>query len=617
MKRTPSMMWQILWAAMAMCVLGDTPHALGGAADDALLHLLTEDLAAQREANPVGASQHGLRNFDALMPDVSPEAQAAFVTSSRDRLARLELVDRSQLTPENVLNAELLEYELTLRIDAAPFMRWQTPVSQMSGPQLWIPQLPDQLTFATVRHLEDYLQRLEAIPAYLVHVEMNMRAGMDTGRVPPQLVMGSTIDQALQHTGEAFERAPMRHPLYAPFGDHLATPELREAATETISERVIPAFERFGMFLRDEYVPACRETIACIDLPDGEALYALRIRAMTSLAYSPEQIHRIGISEVERIHTEMQETILRSDFIDQLHARTIMGNSGSPVLREKQLFEAFVDYLRTDSRFYFDSPEALLAEYRDIAKRIDAHMPALFGTLPRLPYGVREMPAFMAASAPTAYYYHGSIKTGMPGYFVANTYKLDSRPKYEMIALTLHEAVPGHHHQGALAQELEAAGLPEWRTELSYNAFGEGWALYAERLGLEMGDAPFGMYADPYDDFGRLSYEMWRAMRLVVDTGMHALGWSRKQAIEYMLANSALTRENIKREVDRYIAWPGQALGYKLGELEIRALRDGAEQSLGDRFDLRSFHDALLEQGALPLPIMRQHMHTWINSERE
>ena len=605
------------FALAAMLALLAAQRTYAGPADDALLALLAEDLEAQRRASPVSASQRGDRRFDAQLPDASPEARRAFIDGSRDRLERLRAIDREHLTSANALNAELLAYELSMRIERARFKRWQMPVTQMWGPQLWLPQLPDQLSFTTARHLEDYLARLEAIPAYLRQVEANMRAGMREGRVPPRLVIAGAVAQATQHTNEAFERAPSNHPLFAPFESNLATPELRDAAAEAIGERVVPAFARFGAFLADEYVPACREGIAAVDAPLGQAAYASDVRYYTSLDYTPEQIHRIGLREIERIREEMFATIERSDFFKRDHVQSILTSDLHPLRRREQIFTAFVEFLRTDPRFYFETPGALLAGYRDIAKQIDAHMPAFFEVLPRLSYGVREMPAFMAPSAPTAYYYRGSIETGVPGYFVANTYKLDSRPRYEMIALTLHEAVPGHHHQIALAQELEARGLPEWRSELSYNAFAEGWALYAERLGLEMGDPPFGLYADPYDDFGRLSYEMWRAMRLVVDTGMHALGWSREQAIDLMLANSALTRPNIEREVDRYIAWPAQALGYKLGEIEIRALRSKAEAALGERFDIRTFHDALLEQGALPLPILRARIEAWVAEQLE
>jgi uncharacterized protein (DUF885 family) len=272
-------------------------------------------------------------------------------------------------------------------------------------------------------------------------------------------------------------------------------------------------------------------------------------------------------------------------------------------------FHAFTERLRTDRSLYYTDAEDLLDGYRVIAKRIDAELPRFFGRLPRLPYGVKEMPAFIAPASPTAYYYRGSMANGIPGYFVANTFRLDQRPKYEMVALTLHEAVPGHHLQISLAQEME--GVPEWRSTLSFTAFVEGWALYAERLGVEM-----GVYRTKDDNFGRLSYEMWRALRLVVDTGIHAKGWTRDQAVSYMLDNSALTRENVEREVDRYIAWPGQACAYKIGELKIRELRALAEHELGERFDLRAFHDMILGEGAIPLPLLEERAKAWTLSRK-
>ncbi|HVZ94535.1 MAG TPA: DUF885 domain-containing protein, partial [Phycisphaerales bacterium] len=368
--------------------------------------------------------------------------------------------------------------------------------------------------------------------------------------------------------------------------------------------KVVPAFRKLGEFLRDEYIPACRDTIACADFPDGEAYYNFQIEGYTTLPFTAKQIHDIGLKEVARIRSEMMDTIARSDFPKKNE------------LKGDELFRAFTDYLRTDPRFYYTSADELLDGYRAIAKRIDAELPRLFGKLPRLPYGVREMPAFIAASSPTAFYYNGSLKNGVAGYFIANTWRLDQRPKYEMIPLTLHEACPGHHLQIALAQELADAGLPEWRTGVGYTVFVEGWGLYSESLGLDMGDQPFpsghGFFEDPYDDFGRHSYEMWRAMRLVVDTGMHAFNWSRDRAITFMLDNSALTRTNIEREVDRYIAWPGQAVAYKIGELHIKMLRKKAQEALGPKFDIRGFHDAVLGQGAVPLDEMTRQIDAWI-----
>lgn len=576
--------------------------------DAALLVILQEDLEAQRVADPLEASRRGDRRFDDRWPDLSPAAQTAWIEGSRARLIRLSDLDLSALSDEHRVSAELLRWTLERRIEAEPFKLWQMSVTQQAGPQNSIPQLPDFLSFTTAEHLEDYLTRLETLPAYLDQIVANLRAGLAEGRTPPRVVMGTTPDQALAHGDDRYLTEPQAHVLYRPLIG--SEPADSERARRAISERVVPAFKNFGRFLRDEYLPACRTTIAAADLPDGRALYDYRIRLETTTAMSAQQIHDLGLSEVARIRAEMMGVIARSDFArkDSL--------SGEP------LFRAFVEYLRTDPRFYHRTAEDLLAGYREIAKRIDADMPRLFRTLPRLSYGVREMPRFIAAAAPTAYYYAGSISNGVPGYFIANTSALDQRPRYEMIALTLHEAVPGHHHQFALADELASAGLPEWRTTVDFTVFTEGWGLYAERLGLEMGDDPrslsnpegLGMYTDPYDNFGRLSYEMWRAMRLVVDTGIHALGWTRERAIQYMLDNSALSKANIEREVDRYIVWPGQALAYKIGELRIRELRDRAERKLGAKFDVRGFHDAVLLQGAVPLDQLERQVDRWIEN---
>ncbi|MDX2115411.1 MAG: DUF885 domain-containing protein [Planctomycetota bacterium] len=590
----------------------DVPDARAGGeaarseAEQLVLDLMRQDFQAQMKASPLEASRRGLPEFEGLLPDVSEAARTEWLAGARERLARLEAIELSELSPAMQLNARLLAYEQRVRLEAERFAMWQMPVTQQAGPQRELPQLPDTLSFTTAAQLEGYVRRLEAVDTYIEGVIANMRAGLAAGRTPPRVVMGTTVDQALSQAEERFAADPSAHPMFRPLAG--APAELRERGERAIRGSVVPAFAKLGAFLRDEYLPGCRESIAATSLPDGAAFYQFLIRVMTTTALTAQQIHDMGLREVARIRAEMMEVIGRSDF------------SQKAELEDEELFRAFIAHLRTDARFYHASGEELLAGYREIAKRVDPELPRFFRTLPRLPYGVREMPRFIAPSAPTAYYYPGSLETGLGGYFVANTYRLDQRPKYEMIALTLHEAAPGHHLQIALAQELTSAGLPEWRTTVDYTVFVEGWALYAERLGLEMGDDARsagnpdgrGLYADPYDDFGRLTYEMWRAMRLVVDTGMHALGWTRQQAIDYMLANSALTPTNIEREVDRYIAWPGQALAYKIGELRIRALRADAEAELGERFDIRSFHDAVLMQGAVPLEILEAQVRAWI-----
>ncbi len=325
------------------------------------------------------------------------------------------------------------------------------------------------------------------------------------------------------------------------------------------------------------------------DLPDGKAWYAYNVRSQTTTSLTPEQIHQIGLAEVARIRKQMDELIASTGF--------------------KGSFEEFLTFLRTDPRFFYDKPEGLLAGYRDIAKRIDPELVKLFGRLPRLPYGVIPIPSYSEKTQTTAYYDGGSLAAGRPGYFYANTYDLKSRPKWEMEALTAHEAVPGHHLQVALAQELE--GVPEWRKHDGYTAFAEGWGLYAESLGPEM-----GLYKDPYSKFGQLTYEMWRAIRLVVDTGMHAKGWTRQQAIDYFKANAGKAEHDIVVEVDRYIVWPGQALAYKIGELKIKELRAHATRELGPRFDVRAFHDQVLGNGALPLDVLEANIKAWVGERK-
>jgi prolyl oligopeptidase len=353
------------------------------------------------------------------------------------------------------------------------------------------------------------------------------------------------------------------------------------------------------LWLADTYIPSCRETIAASEAPNGAAAYAFDVRLFTTTELTPKEVHEIGLGEVARILIEMDRVIARTDWYAADPARA--------QLPPEERRAAFIAYLRTSPRFYCTKAEDLLGRYRDICKRIDALLPEYFGKLPRLPYGVREIPRFMAPQQTTAYYMPGSMKAGLPGWFYANTFALDQRPTYEIVPLSLHEAVPGHHLQIAISQELE--GLPEFRQDVESTAFIEGWALYAERLGT-----PMGLYEDPYDDFGRLLYEMWRSCRLVVDTGMHSLGMSRADAIAYMTRHTALSPLNIEREVDRYISWPGQALAYKIGELRIRAIRAECEATLGDGFDLRAFHDHLLWAGPLPLDVLELRMRDWAQS---
>jgi uncharacterized protein (DUF885 family) len=362
---------------------------------------------------------------------------------------------------------------------------------------------------------------------------------------------------------------------------------LTERAKKIYASTVAPAFQKLHDYVASAYIPACRENIAATALPNGAAAYAFHVRWQTTTNLTPQQIHEIGLAEVKRIRAEMDKVIASAGF--------------------KGSFHDFTEFLRTDASFYYEKPEDLVNGYRVIAKKIDPELAHVFGKLPRLTYGVCLIPEFKAPSQTTAYYQPGATQAGRPGCYFVNTYNLHARPKWEMEALTLHEAVPGHHLQISLAQEME--DTPEFRKHVGYSAFVEGWALYSESLGEEI-----GLYRDPYSKFGQLSYEMWRAVRLVVDTGMHAMGWTREQAIQFFKDNTGKTDQDITVEVDRYIVWPGQALAYKLGQLKIRGLRTEAERRLGASFNARAFHDAVLEQGAVPLNVLEEHMKRWIEA---
>jgi len=579
--------------------------APAGTGDQAVLDLLAEDLLAQRRADPVGASTRGDRRFDRLLPDASADGTAAWLKDARDRLAKVNGVDPSALSPMRRTEWAMLRDALETRLASERFRSWEMAITQINGPQYELPQMPQSLTFTTDKHLEDYAARLEAVPAYLEQVTAQLRAGLARGFTPPRMILTHAAGQALAHGTAPLQGDATRHALYAPFVGHSGP--LVEKVKGVVMDRIAPAYDRFGAFLRDEYVPGCRESVAAKDLPDGKAYYEFRIKAESTLDLDADAIYRIGMSEVSRIAGEMMQVIVMTDFPkDGLTDRSAA-------------FAAFVKYLRTDPRFYAKSGAELIDRYRAAGKVIDAELPRLFVQMPTLPWGVREMPKFIAPSSPTAYYYQGSIDNGQAGYFVANTHMLDQRPLYDVIPLTLHEAVPGHHFQVAMSQELK--DVPEWRTTTGYTGFVEGWGLYAEKLGLEMGEDARsatnpdgrGLFTDPYDDFGRLNFEMWRALRLVVDTGIHAQGWTRDQAIAFMEKNSALSRNNIEREVDRYIAWPGQAVAYKLGEIHIRGLRADAENRLGERFNIREFHRAVLGRGAVPLKVLTAQVNEWVD----
>jgi uncharacterized protein (DUF885 family) len=463
-------------------------------------------------------------------------------------------------------------------------------MTQMGGIQQGSASTLATMPHQTVADYEDILARLQALPR---NVEQNLQLlqeGLKKGFTPPKLMLRDVPKQI----AGLIPADPLASPLLQPFTEFPSGfPEaerarLIDSAKRIYKDAVAPAFQKLHDYVATTYLPACRESIAATVLPNGAAAYAFHVRWQTTTTLTPQRIHEIGLSEVKRIRAEMDKVIATTGF--------------------KGSFHEFTEFLRIDPRFFYDKADDLVNGYRIITKKIDPELAREFGKLPRLTYGVCVIPEFKAPSQTTAYYQAGAPSAGRPGCYFVNTYNLHARPKWEMEALSLHESVPGHHLQISLAQEME--GQPEFRKQAGYSAFVEGWALYGESLGEEL-----GMCKDPYSKFGQLSYEMWRAVRLVVDTGMHSMGWTRDQAIQFFKDNTAKTDQDITVEVDRYIVWPGQALAYKLGQLKIRQLRTEAEKKLGARFDVRKFHDAVLENGAVPLNVLEAHMHRWMEQQ--
>jgi uncharacterized protein (DUF885 family) len=504
----------------------------------------------------------------------------------------IQSIDRSRLNEADQLNYDLFKRNAEDALDGAQFQDEYMPISQLGGPQQDIAQTLEISPHATVKDYEDILARLNRAPVLLEQISALLKHGLDAKITPPRI----TLRDVPQQINEQTVPDPDKNPLLKTFGEfprEMPPNEqmrLKGAAETVLRDKLIPAFTRLSAFFTQTYLPSTRETVALSDLPNGKAWYAFKVRTMTTTSLNPEQIHELGLSEVARIRKEMDETIARTGF--------------------KGSFAEFSTFLRTDPRFFYTDGESLLQGYRDIAKRADPELARLFGKLPRLPYGVKAVPAYAEKSQTTAYYEDGSEKAGRPGWFFANTYAVNTRPKWEMVPLTLHESVPGHHLQLSLSQEMEEA--PEFRKFGGYTAFVEGWGLYAESLGEEM-----GFYTDPYGKYGQLTYEMWRAIRLVLDTGIHSMGWTRQQAIDYFLANSSKTEHDITVEVDRYIVSPGQALAYKIGELKFKELRAFATKELGAKFDVRSFHDQVLGSGALPMDLLERRIKDWVRRKAD
>lgn len=536
---------------------------------------------------PEYATYLGDPRFQDRWSDQSAEWLAQDEQNTRIHLAVIDAIPRDELNAAEQLNYDLLRDRLSREVDGFAFPEDYLAISQLYGPQQDIAQIIALMSAGDTEDYRNILSRLETVPVVVDQTIALLEQGLEAGVTPPRVTLR---DVPQQIRNQIFDN-PAESPLLAPFQNMPAgvPDELGEQAATVYGEAIRPAFQRLLDFMENRYLPGARETIAMGDMPEGRAWYAHRVNGYTTLELSPQEIHDIGQEEVRRIRAEMEAVRADSGFDGDL--------------------PAFFEFLRTDPQFYYTEREDLLIGYRDISKRADPQLVKLFGKLPRLPYGVVAVPEYAEKSQTTAYYQGGSLEAGRPGQFFANTYALDTRPKWEMEALTLHEGVPGHHFQIALAQEQE--GLPWFRKFGGYTAFVEGWGLYAESLGEEM-----GFYQDPYSKFGQLTYEMWRAIRLVVDTGMHELGWSREQAIDFFKQNAGKQEHDIIVEIDRYIVWPGQALAYKLGELKLKELRAYATETLGADFDIRAFHDQILASGALPLNILDARTRAWVAAQQ-
>ncbi len=587
MSRLSRCFWIAATTAAICLISGAATRADGESADRQLEQLFDDAWEFTLKEDPLQATSVGDARYNDLLPQETLADQQRRRQTLAGFLERLAKIDRKQLSAEQQVNYDVYRKITQDQLAEYEFNSHLTPITNRSGFHISFPDLPKEVPLRDVKDYENYIARLKAFDRYAQQHIALMREGMRQGYTLPAVVL-----RGFQAPLEAQIVAdPTTSLLYAPFDNFPAKIDasdrqrLAEAGKLAIQSSVVPGYEKFLKFMQDVYVPAARTQIAASALPQGRAFYRHRVRRFTTLGVSPQEVHDVGMAEVQRIRKEMEEVIKQAGF--------------------KGDRPAFVKFLRSSEQFQPKTAHELMTEVALVLKRMDGELPTLFKTLPRTPYGILPVPDFIAPQTTTAYYSPPPGNGLKAGFYYVNTYNLKSRPLYEIEALSLHEAVPGHHLQIALQQEM--ASLPNFRRFSNITAFIEGWGLYAERLGLEV-----GFYQDPYSNFGRLSYEMWRACRLVVDTGMHYLGWSRRQAIDFMAENTALSLHNITTEVDRYISWPGQALAYKMGELTIRGLRKRAEQTLGQRFDVREFHDVVLGSGAVPLEVLESNVDAYL-----
>ncbi|HVR40163.1 MAG TPA: DUF885 family protein [Thermoanaerobaculia bacterium] len=565
--------------------------ASAAASETESLHKLFDDeWQWQLRDNPEGATLVGDARYNDKLFDRSEAAFAKRRAHDLETLKSIDAIDRAKLSGEDQLNYDIFRLQVRNAVESDRFPYEVLQIDQMGGIHAMLSELAQGIPKERVKDFDDFLARMRAYPKAIDDTIALLRRGLASGVTPPRVILRDVPELI----GNQIVDDPTKSPIYdIAFANLPASfsaddkARLQREAAEIIRTAITPAMKRLHDYMKNEYVPKSREAIGFTTVPNGKEWYALAVRQMTTTELTPDEIHALGLSEVKRIRAEMERIKEQTGF--------------------KGSLAEFFEFLRTDKRFFFTERDALLSAYRDIAKRIDPELMKLFGTLPRTSYGVIPVPSYSEKTQTTAYYNSGSPEGHRPGYYYANLYDLPSRPKWEMEALTLHEAVPGHHLQISLAQEL--TDVPNFRRHGGFTAFVEGWGLYAESLGPEL-----GMYKDPYAKFGQLTYEMWRAVRLVVDTGMHAKGWTRDQAIQFFVDNASKSRHDIEVEIDRYLAWPGQALAYKIGELKMKELRAYATRELGDQFDIRAFHDQLLGAGPLPMSILEARTKAWVKS---
>ncbi len=566
-----------------------TPPEVYSNDSDNFNRLIEEHWNWQMEENPVWASRIGDRRWNDQWTDISLTAIKQRYQKTQSLLRKLQLINSRELSQQDQLNYDLLRRSLENNIDGHQFKAYLMPMSQRGGVQS-LESTAESIRLENLDDYEDWLKRMSKVEDVVKQTMQLMEEGRKTGFMTPKILMERIPDQISSQLVEN----PSHSPFYKAFKkipDTISKADqerLQQIAKRIIDDSLVPTYRNFYNYFNNVYLPNSRKSIGASNLPNGKAFYEYRAQLFTTTKMTPDEIHRLGLNEVKRIRDEMQLVIDELQF------------DGS--------FTEFLHFLRTDPKFYYETPAELFSGYLAISKSIDPHLVKLFGKLPRIPYGLRPIPDNIAPDTTTAYYSAPAADGSRPGYYYVNLFRPEVRPKYEMEVLSIHEAVPGHHLQIALQMEMEE--MPNFRKYSGFTAFTEGWGLYSESLGYEM-----GFYDNPYSRFGALTYDMWRAVRLVVDTGIHYKGWTRQQAIDFFKDNAAKSEQDIINEIDRYISWPGQALAYKIGQMKIIELRNKAEQRLDNKFDIKSFHDTLLSFGALPLDILETKMNIWMTRE--